>query len=73
VTLGGWGAAALGYRVLGCLGGLKGLAPCTLLGADVRPLVGAGLFWCQLLAAPACLLSFALQFWLPPRETLPRA
>ncbi len=71
-TLGGWGAAALAYRGLGCGGGLKDLAPCPLLGVDVEPLIGAGLFWRPLLAAPACLLSYALLFWLPPREARPR-
>ncbi len=71
-TLGGWGAAALAYRGLGCGGGLKDLAPCPLLGVDVQPLIGAGLFWCPLFAAPACLLSYALLFWLPLREPRPR-
>ncbi len=73
VTLGGWGAAALVYRALGCRGGLKDLAPCPLLGVDVQLLIGVGLFWCQLLVTPRCLASLALLVWLaPPREGPPR-
>lgn len=53
VTIGGWQAAAWAFHYVGCTGNIKYLQSCFAGSMDIMPVVGLGLFWCQILS-PVC-------------------
>ncbi|WP_417071164.1 hypothetical protein [Niveibacterium terrae] len=56
LAVGGWRLSAWAYAYFNCTGTLKNLNPCHAGNIDLLPLLGFGLFWCQILtwvAAPA--------------------
>lgn len=60
VTAGGWLLAILAFDHFGCAGNLKDMQPCYAGSFNLLPLLGIGLFWCQLLLWVAVPLSFWL-------------
>ena len=50
LTVGGWQTAVWAYAYFGCEGNLKNLQRCFAAGINILPMLGFGLFWCQLLA-----------------------
>lgn len=50
VTVGGWQLALWAYEHFGCQGGIKNLEPCFAGDVNILPLLGIGLFWCQILS-----------------------
>jgi hypothetical protein len=71
VLYGGWKCAqwALDHY---CQGNLKDLGPCYVGHTDIRPFVGIGVFWFQLLWFPALLVSVVLVGRLIGREAQER-
>jgi len=49
IAAGGWQGAVWAYSYFGREGNLKNLQPCFAAGLNILPLLGFGLFWCQLL------------------------
>lgn len=54
---GGWKLASWAYINFHCQGNIKGLQPCYAGSIDIAPLLGIGLFWCQVLWVPAIAVS----------------
>ncbi|MCE4539443.1 hypothetical protein LXT12_19520 [Pelomonas sp. P7] len=72
VTFGGWQLAVWAYEHFGCSGNLKALAPCFAGGVNLLPLLGIGLFWCQLLLWVAVPISLWLMLWVYSRHHVQR-
>lgn len=60
VTGGGWLLAAWAFDYFGCTGSIKYMRPCFVGSFNLLPLLGIGLFWCQILLWLAAPLSFWL-------------